>query len=181
MRLFIAIPLPDEVKDNALLLQDALDEKEFRLVKRDNLEMTIAFLGEIDEKKIPDIMNKLKKIRFNVFNLKTKNIGFFPSINKVRVVWIGLEENEEFYRLQHEIRALFGFKEKLMPHITIARARELIIDKENNTSNILHSYMEDKNYSDTEFLVDRFVLYESVPGPDGYVHKVLKEFFFNNS
>ncbi len=175
MRLFIAIPLPDEVKDNALLLQDALDKKDFRFVKRDNLEMTIAFLGEIDEKKVPDIMKKLEKIRFNAFNLKTKNIGFFPSIKKVRVVWIGLEENEEFYRLQHEIRTVFNFKEKLMPHITIARARELIMDKENNWKKKLSEVTHDE----VGFLVDRFILYESIPGSNGYEHKELIVFNSN--
>lgn len=176
MRAFIAIPLPEEVKDNALLLQEVLDKKTFRLVKRDNLEMTIAFLGEIDEKEIPKIINKLEKIRFDEFKLKTNSIGFFPSENKIRVVWIGLEKNEEFMRLQHDIRALFDFKEKLMPHITIARARELIVDKENHWKKKLSALEHDE----IEFTVDRFILFESVPGPEGHVHKVLSEFLSHN-
>lgn len=178
MRLFIAIPLPDEVKDNALLLQDVLDEKDFRSVKKANLEMTIAFFGEKPEAE--SIIRKLKRIRFNSFKLKTEGIGFFPSENKIRVIWIGLEENEEFFRLQHDIRSLFDFKEKLMPHITIARARQPIIDKENKISRMMNKNMGEKNYSDKEFIIDRFVLYESVPGPGGYTHMIIEDFLSNN-
>lgn len=174
MRLFIAIPLPDKVKNNALLLQGILDEKDFRFVKKTNLEMTIAFLGEKPEAE--SIIKKLENVRFKPFTLKTKIIGFFPSVNKIRVVWIGLEENKEFMKLQHDIRSLFNFKEKLMPHITIARAKQPIIDKENKISRMINKYIEEKNYSDKEFLVDRFVLYESVPVVAGYIHKEIKSF-----
>lgn len=168
MRLFIAIPLPDSMNDSAKRLQDVLDKKIFRCTKQ--LDLTIAFLGEQAE--AGSIMKKLENIRFHAFTLKTKGQGFFPSINKVRVVWIGLEENEEFYRLQHEIRGLFDFKEKLMPHITIARARSIIIDKENQWDKKISALKHDE----IEFNVEKFILYESIPGPDGYIHKELGVF-----
>ena len=63
-----------------------------------------------------------------------------------------------------------------MPHITIARARQLILDKENNINKLLNSHMEEKNYEDKEFLVDKFVLFESVPSPQEYMHKEIKVF-----
>lgn len=87
-----------------------------------------------------------------------------------------MEENKEFFRLQHEIRTVFNFKEKLMPHITIARAKELFVDNENHWKKEL----EKIRYDDAEFLIDRFILFESVPGPEGYVHKALSEFLFHN-
>lgn len=85
MRLFIAIPLPEPVKEKASLLQEVLDKKKFRLTKKEQMHLTMAFLGEIDEREISNIINKLEKVRFNPFNLRTKSFGFFPSTNKIRV------------------------------------------------------------------------------------------------
>lgn len=170
MRLFIAIPLPEDIKQKALEMQGLLDKKLFRLAKVEQIHLTIAFLGEMPEAE--SIVRKLERIRFQKFSLKTKGYGFFPSINKIRVVWIGLEENNEFIKLQHDIRNVFNFKEKLMPHITIARARTIIIDKENHWNKILSKIGND----DQEFIVDRFILFESVAESEGHVHKILREF-----
>jgi 2'-5' RNA ligase len=169
MRLFIAIPLPEEIKDEALIMQKSLDNN-FRMTKNDQIHLTIAFLSEKPDAQ--SIIKKLENIRFKQFTMKTRGHGFFPSINKVRVVWIGLEENEEFIRLQHKIRSLFDFKEKLMPHITIARAKELIIDKENQWSKRLSEVKHDE----VEFLVDKFILFESIPEANGHVHKQIMVF-----
>lgn len=175
MRLFIAIPVSGKLKDIVLLLQQCLDKKIFRLTKSEQIHITIAFLGEVNEKSVPDIINELKKIRFNSFKLKTKKFGFFPSEEKIRVVWIGLEENKDFFKLQYEIRKIFNFKEKLMPHITIARAKEIIISK-NKKENYWKKKMFESKYDEIEFIVDKFVLFESIPTPEGHVYKELEVF-----
>jgi 2'-5' RNA ligase len=168
MRLFIAIPLPENVIEIVKKFHSVLD-KDFRPVRIEQAHMTVAFLGEMPE--YGPIIRKLDKIRFKKFKIKTSGHGFFPSENKIRVLWIGLEENEEFIKLQHDIRTNFHFKEKLMPHITIARAKELIIDEEHKIKNFLNI-----QYDEAEFVVDKFYLMESVPGPNGYEHKILKVF-----
>src|SRR3989338_4053923 len=101
MRLFIAIPLPGDVRELAVNIQAGLS-MEFRPVRDDPMHLTLAFLGEKPEAE--SIIRKLENIRFSSFVLKTKGFGFFPSENKIRVVWIGLEENPDFKSLQHEIR-----------------------------------------------------------------------------
>src|SRR3989338_11097093 len=161
MRLFIAIPLPGDVRELAVNIQAGLS-MDFRPVRDDPMHLTIAFLGEKPE--YESIIKKLEDIRFLSFILKTRGFGFFPSENKIRVVWLGLEENMDFQRLQHQIREKFDFREKLMPHITVARAKELIMDRENHWKKKLSSI----GYEEQEFLVDKFVLYESVPTPQGY-------------
>lgn len=182
MRTFIAIPIPEEVKDNILKLQKVLDKNTFRLTKKEQLHITIAFLGEIKEEKIIQIKKELDKIKFNKFTLKTKGFGFFPSDTKIRIVWIGLEENKEFLKLQHDIRKIFNFKEKLMPHITIARAKKILFDKEKSLKNKLSKMMtqektkEEKN-SETIFEVDNFIFYESIPEKEGHFYR--KIYMFN--
>jgi len=170
MRLFIAIPLPDKIKNDILMLQNALDKKIFRMTRSEQLHLTIAFLGE--EIGSESIIKKLEKVKFDKFYLKTKCYGFFPSQNKIRVVWRGLDANPEFMKLQHDIRVLFKFKEKLMPHITIARARTIIIDKENYWNKTLSKI----KFEEQEFLVDKFILFESVPGQERHTHNELKIF-----
>lgn len=169
MRLFIAIPLPENVLSIAREYHSLLF-KEYRPVKIDQVHLSIAFLGEKPESE--SIIRKLKSVRFNKFDLKTKGFGFFPSDKKIRVIWAGLEQNEYFMKLQHDIRENFNFKEKLMPHITIARARSIIIDNESHWKNILSKI----KYDEADFIVDKFALYESVPSPTGYEHKELAVF-----
>ena len=170
MRLFIAISLPDKIREDMLLLQKVLDKKIFRITKPGQMHLTIAFLGEKRESE--DIVKKLEQIKFYRFHLKTKGYGFFPSQDKIRVVWRGLDANEEFMRLQHDIRTLFKFKEKLMPHITIARTRTIIMDKENHWNKAL----SEMKLEEREFLVDKFILFESVSRPEGRIYNELKMF-----
>ncbi|MBS3172772.1 RNA 2',3'-cyclic phosphodiesterase [Candidatus Woesearchaeota archaeon] len=168
-RLFIAIPLPENVINIVREYQSMLSE-DFRPVRIDQVHLSIAFLGELLGSE--DIVSKLQKVRYNKFNLKTKGYGFFPSDKKIRVIWIGLEENQDFMNLQHDTRKNFNFREKLMPHITIARAKSLITDNETHWKNTLLKI----KYDEAEFIVDRFILFESVPCPKGYEHKELAVF-----
>ncbi|MEM4638017.1 MAG: RNA 2',3'-cyclic phosphodiesterase [Candidatus Woesearchaeota archaeon] len=172
MRAFIAIPIPEEVKDNILKLQKVLDKNTFRLTKKEKLHITIAFLGEIKEEKIIQIKNELDKIKFNKFILKTKGFGFFPSETKIRVVWVGLEENKEFLKLQHDIRKIFNFKEKLMPHITIARARNIFFDKDKSLKNKLYNIF----IKEDMFKVDKFILYKSTFDGEEHIYKEIYTF-----
>ena len=125
MRLFIAIDLPLQVKDVVSRFEKELSMFKLRFVKPEHMHITLTFLGDIED--VDAIKQRLGKIRFSPFKLKIYAYGFFPSTKKIRVIWIGLEHNEEFINLQHDIRELFDNKEKFMPHITIARAREIII------------------------------------------------------
>lgn len=165
MRLFIAIPLPDEIKNEAGRLHQVLDKGIFRLTKPEQMHITLAFLGETDASQIANIRNKLSLIKFREFELQTSGSGFFPSGNKIRVIWIGLKVNDEFMRLQQQIREIFGFKEKLMPHITIARAKRPLIGP-----------LALPDVRDHTFAVDYFILYESVPGAGGYTYKEMARY-----
>ncbi|GIU68949.1 MAG: RNA 2',3'-cyclic phosphodiesterase [Candidatus Woesearchaeota archaeon] len=176
MRLFIAIPLSECIKENAMLIQSSLDKRIFRITKKDQMHITLAFLGDVDEKNINNIDKSLKNIKFKPFSINTKSFGFFPANNRIRIVWIGLENNDEFIELQKKVRSIFNFKDKLMPHITVARAKKIIYDKEYLwTKKISQIKIKEKS-----MIVNNFILYESVPTNEGNIYKILKIYESND-
>lgn len=174
MRLFIAIPIPEEVKDYIISMQkefySEFDKFSLRFVKKEHMHITIDFLGEIPDDKIGSIVSELKEIRFNLIKIKLSSLGSFPSKDTVRVIWIGIEENEEFIRLQKGIREIFNHRDKLMPHLTIARAKSIIKDR--RLSDKINSFKIESK----EFDVDKFILYRSDFQKDDVVHTILEEF-----
>jgi 2'-5' RNA ligase len=170
MRLFIAIELPKEVKDQVLGLDKHLQEFRLRFVRPEHMHITLVFLGEVEND--AEIRSKLNTIRFKPFTLKTLGCGFFPTSKRIRVVWMGLERNDYFMKLQQDIRTVFNHKEKFMPHVTIARAREMII----TNAHKLNEAMNKIEFKSIEFPVDKFMLYSSELTPQGPVHTVLQEY-----
>ena len=141
MRYFLAIPLPEEIKKELHAINAFLSKfKDLRLVSPDNMHLTLLFLGENgDLKKI----DKLKKINFDSFNLKTKKVSVFPSDGKIKLVWIELEESKKLLRLQQKISELFNITANYKPHITLARIKK--IDKVD-----LNKYEKEVDYKNKE-------------------------------
>jgi 2'-5' RNA ligase len=94
MRCFVAIDLPEHIKarifhEIEILKQQGLVSGKF--VEKENLHLTLKFLGELTEKQIKDIGEKLSEISFNKFKVSLSEIGVFPDKNFVKVLWVGLE------------------------------------------------------------------------------------------
>ena len=134
MRLFIAIDC-EELRDYFLAMQKDIDES---LVKNDiakirptnHFHMTLKFLGEIEK---PDkIIDALSKVKFEKFEIKFDNIGFF-SQKYMRVIWIWINpeyNSEKVIQLQKNIDSgLEGVGTKkdnrFVPHITLFRIKNV--------------------------------------------------------
>ncbi|MEM7819528.1 MAG: RNA 2',3'-cyclic phosphodiesterase [Candidatus Aenigmatarchaeota archaeon] len=128
MRCFIAIDVDDEkIKNEIIKLQIEIKDYDVKLVEEKNLHFTLKFLGEISKQTIEIIKEKLQNIAKNhsPFEIGFYGIGVFPSINYIRVIWVGVE-NKELFNLQNtienELSDIFK-KEEPKPHLTIARVR----------------------------------------------------------
>jgi RNA 2',3'-cyclic 3'-phosphodiesterase len=135
MRLFVAVDLPATVKDE---LDHAVDDlrpslPRARLVPRDNLHLTVSFLGEVGDERVQGIVAALRDgvEETAPFTARLAGSGAFPSARRARVLWAGLEAAED--RLTPVanacIRALepLGFPSESRPwtaHVTVARLRE---------------------------------------------------------
>lgn len=171
MRLFIAIDLPREIKEYLFSTASNLQKfKGVKAVSKDNIHLTLLFLGERSD--VKEIISTLKKIRFSPINLETEDFGFFPNKKRIRVVWLGLKHSDELFYLQGEISDYFEEDKPFKPHITFARVKflkheekDLLIKKVNSLP---------KPYF--KFTVDKFKLYSSELTNIGPIHRVIETF-----
>lgn len=172
MRLFIALDLDNE--EYFKELQNQLNSDNLKASFPKSFHLTLKFLGETD--KTQQIIEALKSIKFKELNLKTTKIGVFPNENYIRVIWLGLDDNQELEKLQNNIeKALEPFKFKkdyndFHPHITLARVK-FIKDKE-----ALKQLMLKIQPKPLEFKINKFSLYSSELTSKGPIYKEIKSF-----
>ena len=89
-RLFIAIPLPDNIRTHINEFSKTLHKIEIdgTFVATENLHLTIKFLGNVDEKNIDTISSLISKEVATVhkFSASVKNVGVFPSLDCIQTV-----------------------------------------------------------------------------------------------
>jgi 2'-5' RNA ligase len=133
MRLFIAALIPDTVRD-ALhqareQLQRAAPDRALRWVAPENYHITLLFLGEQDEARLPAIVQAMEAARAGVppFTVAVQGLGVFPNWNRPNVLWAGVSEGG---RLLGQMAA--ALERTLLPapsgkpfhpHITLARIK----------------------------------------------------------
>lgn len=132
MRLFIGIPLPPEIAQRAFAVLPQTVPG-LRRVQPENLHVTLAFLGETPESRLPDVAAAAEEATTGVapFRLAFDRAGHFPERGRPRVVWLGMAEGRaSVERLGGALsRALregaLDFEDRpLSPHLTLARVRE---------------------------------------------------------
>jgi 2'-5' RNA ligase len=171
MRLFIAIDLDQE--DYFKQIQGQIPETKATYPKA--FHLTLKFLGETDKK--DDIIKALEKIKFKPFKLKTTEIGVFPSENHIRVVWLGLGDNNDLKKLQKDIeKALEPFKfkkdHKFYPHITLARIK--FIKQEQKREFV--DNLKQIRFAEKESEVKEFKLIKSELARQGPIYEDVKVF-----
>ncbi len=131
MRLFIAIELPEEVRDYLFGIKEEFnrDLAKVNWVAKSKIHLTLKFLGNVDEKIIPRIIGKLKEIKFDSFELELDNFSAFPNENNIRVLWVGVMNFNKVIELQQEIedqlRDYFEKDREFSAHITLGRVKTI--------------------------------------------------------
>ncbi|PIN79668.1 RNA 2',3'-cyclic phosphodiesterase [Candidatus Woesearchaeota archaeon CG10_big_fil_rev_8_21_14_0_10_34_8] len=168
MRTFLSIKILDKLKDKIQLLQKRLLKDGIKLVEKNNLHITLKFLGEINEAKLKQTKELLKNIKFKPFKIQLKDIGVFPNKNYVRVIWIDCKSDELIYlgrQINTILKSLFR-PETFTAHLTIARVRRKIDLKE---------FLEKECYIG-EFECSSFELMKSELTPNGPVYYVMQSY-----
>ena len=133
LRSFFAFDIEDQTiirrlsKVQGMLTKAGADLK---LVKSQNIHLTIRFLGDIHPPMVDAIYEEMKHLSFDPFTMELKGLSAFPKLNYPRVVWVGIKKGANelttiFEQLEPRLRGL-GFKpdsKGFSPHLTIARMR----------------------------------------------------------
>ena len=187
IRAFIAIELKDpKTLDNIQTFSSRIKQNQTRvkLVKPENLHLTIKFLGDIKEELAPQIYSFLKdEINLLMFKGRTldyslKGVGQF---NKFTVLWIKMNGDIQFLQevkeviedgLYTRLRIPRDKRNQFKPHLTIGRLRKEKIDYKNLSSfkNIIN---EHKTHYFGSFTVSEVILKKSVLTPKGPIYSDL--------
>lgn len=169
----MAINLPSKLKKQLFELSQGLRKfGQIKLVEEENIHLTLKFLGDSEPE---GVITALDGIKLRQFDVSLNGVGVFPSLNYVRVVWVGCDKGaQEVVTLHDKIESSLNHFEKdkkFHPHATIARVR-LPKDKEG-----LRKFVE-KHAKDEfgGFKVESFDLMSSKLGRKGPEYAVVKEF-----
>ena len=171
MRQFLAIPLPEELKNElGEVIAPFRGIKGLKPVRKENMHLTLLFLGDTGSE---EKFSELRKTTLSPFTLSTTWIKLFPE-KKPRLIWLELEESEELNDLYNKITRVFEVKEKLKAHITLARIKWLLLQDYRVVSEVIGK----ANPFEADFEVSCFNLYNSELRPEGPVYRVAETFIF---
>lgn len=174
-RAFICIDFPDEIIKEIARIQNLLQNKKFigKLTELRNLHLTLKFLGEIDNKTLGKIKEKLDTIKIKEFEAKLDGTGTFFYHNKPRIVWIKIR-GKELFNLQTQVdealSEMFEKEQRFMSHLTIARIK-YVKDKKAFKDHVKHLAVKP-----IKFQVNNFKLMSSELTPTGPVYTTLKRY-----
>ncbi|MBI2175841.1 RNA 2',3'-cyclic phosphodiesterase [Candidatus Woesearchaeota archaeon] len=168
MRVFIAVDLTEEVKSELASAQKQLSSASAKMSMAHDFHLTLKFLGEITPAKVEVVKSCLSNIRFKTFTAAVAGVGVFPSENNVRVVWVGIEPEDELVQLQKKIddalEKEFAKEKGFKPHLTLARVK-FVSDK-----NSFSRQLQQIKVKNAEFAVDSFKLKRSTLSREGAVY-----------
>jgi 2'-5' RNA ligase len=184
MRTFIAIELPQEIKDYLANLENQLktSQADVKWVEPKNIHLTLKFLGEIDEKKLEKTEKIIEEVtkETNTFPIRLSSVGAFPKINYPRVIWVGIDkgdnETKEIAEALEEKIAKIGIPKEDRPfssHITIGRTRSSK-NREKLVQN-LNELASSFGQENLEFSATKITLFKSTLTPKGPIYEILKE------
>ena len=145
MRAFLAIEIEESLKNKIKKTQQTIkntNSAKIKYVEDENIHLTLKFFGEINQRKQKQISSIIRKTteNYETYTMKLVKVGAFPNMNRPRVIWTGIKDNDTTINLIKELDDEFnkiGFKKEhdYTPHITIGRVRDVY--NKNNLSNIL--------------------------------------------
>ncbi|MBD3247589.1 RNA 2',3'-cyclic phosphodiesterase [Candidatus Pacearchaeota archaeon] len=178
MRTFISIELPEKIRKRIFRLSKKVRDSgcvSGSFVSKDNIHLTLRFLGNLTGKQISQVKDALSDLALPKFRAQTGKIGFFPSENYVKVIWVDFV-SDDVVRLkgliENKLQKVGINKERkdFEPHITFARIRK-VSDKPK-----FLEIIKDMDLRKMDVEVDKIHLRKSELTNDGPIYKTLGEF-----
>lgn len=180
VRTFVAVELPQQVKDGLTGIQQDLKRAGndvVRWVTAEGMHLTLKFLGEIPVDMVSQVDAALEEAAAGIppFGLATAELGFFPNATSPRVFWIDLKGDvPALLRLQENVELALnalGFRREargFSPHLTLARFRDTAQPEKRKAfgEEVVHR----KASASLAFTVDGINLVKSILTPGGAIY-----------
>jgi 2'-5' RNA ligase len=159
MKLFIGIDLPEEMKSKIKQtlhpLQLSSSPAGVGWERSHDYHQTLLFIGETSEEKIPEIKERMNKIVFVPFELRTNGFSFFNT----RIMYVDFHPSLELNALKKKINSEFPEyirpgEKVFVPHVTVKRWQRYEYD-------LLAEGIKKHRLPDLRFTVERISLFKS--------------------
>jgi 2'-5' RNA ligase len=185
IRAFLAIDPPEEIFSEIINIQERLRKAiqgDIRWARPEGIHLTLKFFGYVYESDIANISHVVKNnvAKTKALMLNVRSVGVFPSANRPRVLWLGIDgDTEALINLQMEIDAGlqdYGFKKEdrpFRPHLTLARIKEY-----KGLTGLAETVKKNEDYIAGSFTAGGLTLFKSDLKPTGAIYTKLDYFPF---
>lgn len=173
--------IPEDATNQIKGIQNKLKQilPEVNLTYPEKLHLTLAFVGEQNEDLKDSLIEILKKSVQDVpaFSVTPCCLDGFPHFHNPNVLWLGVKgDTDKLIKIRHHIKdgltqlGLDTDSRRFIPHIAIAKARDLKIslEQEKLLENILPENIK-------PIYVTGLKLFESIPNEGFHSHNTLAE------
>lgn len=174
LRLFIALPLPWDVREQLDRLRGGIPGA--RWTAPENFHLTLRFIGDTSETQAADIDDALARIAMPAFDLTLDGVGHFGHLQKARILWAGVADCPPLLRLQRKVDTammrigLPADRRKFAPHVTLARIK-------GETGHHLADFLARNNMMRSQpITIGSFALFASFLKSGGPVYEALNHY-----
>src|SRR6185436_2286841 len=156
-RLFVALPVPEDVADDLLALQSGVPDA--RWVPAENFHVTLCFAGEVQGGAMRDLEEELSDIAGPPFSVAIAGVEQFSSGKQPRALVATVEKSDRLDWLHQKVSTVArncGIeveRRKFRPHVTLAQFMAS------------HS-----TFKAGPWVADHFALYSSRSGRSGSIY-----------
>jgi RNA 2',3'-cyclic 3'-phosphodiesterase len=186
MRLFVALEVPEAVRENLAAIRKNFSSisPELRWVPPENLHVTLKFIGSVPGEKLQPIIEALRSVRVDKpVQLKFSGMGGSPA----GVYWAAIESSVALKTLAAQIDqslrplGIVGENRPFHPHVTLARFKDRKILKK--IDELIHKNGTDDHGQNLKcdfgsLIATEFHLMESKTLPTGPVYSKVQSFPF---
>ncbi len=176
IRLFTALSVPDEVAGALTRRQTGLPGANWRTV--DQMHITLAFYGEVDERRADDLSVELERAATGgPFEIALSGVGAFGDGHRTHAIWAGVAASERLSVLAGRCRsaaeraAISIERRDYRPHLTLAYL------KPQADPDRIGAWIADHNLlRSPPIRIERFGLYSSVLTQGGSRYDLEREY-----
>jgi 2'-5' RNA ligase len=138
LRLFLAIPMPEAVRNEITGVQQEMRQlvsrDAVRWTKPEQFHLTLRFLGDVPVERVAALQEAVNAVCRGspALRLRAQGTGFFPNARSPRVIWAGVNDGEgHLVDLQKKIEAVVRLftkesgTERFAGHVTVGRVKFL--------------------------------------------------------